>query len=54
MTEPRFILMDTETGKRVELTTDEVQAALFLAERELRRQENDPKTSKSNNQLPTL
>lgn len=32
MTEPRFLLIDTDTGKRVALTTDEVQAALFRIE----------------------
>ena len=28
-TEPRFILIDTHTKRSVELTTDEVQAALW-------------------------
>lgn len=33
MKEPRFTLTDNETGKRVSLTTDEVQVVLWLAER---------------------
>lgn len=32
----RFKLLDTETGKELPLTTDEVQADFFLAEKYLR------------------
>lgn len=40
--EPRYELRDRETGKKVLLTTDELQVALWLAERELEKRSPQP------------
>jgi len=33
--EPRYTLIDSETGRSIPFTTDEIQAAFFLAQRKL-------------------
>lgn len=52
MDEPRFTLIDNETGRRVELTTDELQVALWLAERGVNG--SDAKTTQAGNSLPDM
>ena len=32
MPEPRYLIIDTETGRRVEITTDELQALVWRME----------------------
>ena len=32
MTEPRYLLIDTDTGRRVEITTNELQALIWRME----------------------
>lgn len=32
MAEPRYLIIDTETGRRVEITTDELQALVWRME----------------------
>ena len=61
MTEPRYLIIDTETGRRVKITTDELQALVWRIELQqpldgayFERAQHDPKTSAANHPLPIL
>ena len=52
--EPRFMLIDLRERQQVRLTTDEVQAALFIAERERRKWEVHNERTGDTDRLPAM
>lgn len=53
-TEPRYKIIDNETGKIINVSTDELQTIYWLAEREARRRNNDAETSAAEHPLSAL
>ena len=61
MTEPSYLLIDTDTGRRVEITTNELQALIWRMDLQqpldgayFERAQYDPKTTTTNRTLPNL
>lgn len=54
MEDSRYLLIDTMTGKRIFVSTDELQTIYWLAENAAKGRQDDAKTSATNNQLPKM
>ena len=54
MEDSRYMLIDTMTGKRIFVSTDELQTIYWLAEKAAKGERHDAKASAANNQLPQM
>ena len=54
MEDSRYLLIDTMTGKRIFVSTDELQTIYWLAEKAAKGEQHDAKASAANYQLPKM